>query len=230
MSLLQPYLLRPSAWARARRVRKALTEYPLFAPPHGSVFLDYLSARENERYFFEHRAERIGALRDFLRAFDVELGLEGPGVGAVSTWFAGHAGLLVAPLSNKTVHQAFFRLRTPWVGRLRGLNTIFDLGLFFGECIIAKNPRCRWRGFVGAAPGEPAPPEQDVGWTGIGLEGSRREPYFDPFELIYSTCSSIQNYENLFGGLPPAAIQPDYLSNLADVYGEAARPKRRPNA
>ncbi|SHL38185.1 hypothetical protein SAMN05444159_5751 [Bradyrhizobium lablabi] len=231
MSLRQPYLLRPSAWGRARRLRKALSDYPLFAPPHSknSAFLDFDSAKENERYFFEHRPERIGALRDLLRAFDVELALEGPGLEAVSAWFPGHAALLVAGLRNKTVRQAFYRWRMPWTGRLRGLNTIFDLGLFFGECIIAKNPRCRWMGFIGAAPGEPLRPEVNIGGIGIDIEGSRRKPYFDPFEYIYLTCSNIQSQDNLFSGLPPSPeMRPGYLAHLVDVYGETGPPRGRP--
>jgi len=230
MSLLGPYLLRPSAWASAQRVRKALSDYPVFAPPHSKnpAFLDFDSARENERYFFEHQSERISALRDFLRVFDVELALEGAGLDAVSAWFPGHAALLVAGLRNKTVYQAFYRWRTPWTGRLRGLNAIFDLGLFFGECVIAKNPRCRWMGFIGAAPGKSPQPEVAIGGIGIDIEGSRRKPIFDPFRLIHNTCINIQFYESPFNGLPPSVeMQPDYLAHLVNVYGETARHKGR---
>src|SRR4051812_12477474 len=101
----QPYLLRPSAWSRVRRVRKALSNYPPLAPPHGkhSAFLDFDAAKENERYFFEHRSERIKALRDFLRTFDLDLALQGPGLDAVSAWFPRHASLLVAGLRTKEV-------------------------------------------------------------------------------------------------------------------------------
>jgi len=229
MSLL--HLLRPRTWARAQRLRKALSHYPLFAPPHSGnpAFLDFDAARENEGYLLEQRSNRIKALRDLLHVFDVELALEGPGLDAVSTWFPDHAALLVTGLRKNAVRQAFFRWRTPWVGRLRGHNVIFDLGLFFGECIIAKNPKCCWRGIVGAAPGKPPPPERDIGWTGIGLEGSHRDPYFDPFAYVYTTCSNIQSYASPFNGVPPSVeMQPGYLAHLVDVYGDTVRRPRRP--
>lgn len=227
MPLRQPYLLRPGLWGRARRVRKALSNYPVLAPPHGkhSAFLDFDAAKENERFFFEHKQERIEALGDFLRAFDIDLALQGRGLDAVSAWFPGHAPLLVAGLRTKAVRQAFYGWRTPWVGRLRGLNTIFDLGLFFGECIIAKNPRCRWRGFMSAAPGEPPRPETDIGGSGIRVEGSRLKYYIDPLRLIYTNCLNIQSYEDIFSGMPrPVEMNPDHLAHLVDVYGETGSP------
>src|SRR5262249_23301129 len=128
------HLLRPKAWKSARRVRNALIDYPLFAPPHREhpAFLDFRAAKENERYFFEHRSERIDALRDFLRAFEIELALEGAGFAAVSAWFSDYAGLLTPMLRDRLIRQAFYCLTRPWTGPLRGLNTLFDLGLFFG--------------------------------------------------------------------------------------------------
>jgi hypothetical protein len=28
---------------------------------------------------------------------------------------------------------------------LRGLNVVFDLGVFLGECVIARNPKLHWK-------------------------------------------------------------------------------------
>jgi hypothetical protein len=221
----------PGAWKRAARVRRALADYPLFSPPHlqNSAFLDFQSAKENERYFFDHRTERMQALSQFMRTFGVEMAVDGPGLTAASAWIAGHAGLLVPNLNSRGVRQAFYRFARPWTGRRRGLNAVFDLGLFFGECIIAKNPKCYWRGFVGAAPGQPPRPVCDVGWTGIGIQGSRRKPFFDPFQLMENMCANLQSMHKVsLLTRDPAENDPGYVSRLVEIYGDTKRYPGRP--
>jgi hypothetical protein len=92
----KPYLLRPTALPRFFRVRAALSDYPVYDPPHhkNSAFLDFESARENRQYFLDHRAVRLDALRRLLRGFEVDLALQGAGLAAVSAWFPRYGGLL----------------------------------------------------------------------------------------------------------------------------------------
>ncbi|KRR12235.1 hypothetical protein CQ12_31820 [Bradyrhizobium jicamae] len=45
-------------------------------------------------------------------------------------------------MSHFETMQIFFRCLKPWEDNLRGLNVIFDLGIFFGECVIARTRAC----------------------------------------------------------------------------------------
>jgi hypothetical protein len=199
-----------------------LSDYPVYDPPHrkNSAFLDFESARKNKQHFLDHRAERLDALRGFLHRFEVDLALQGTGLAAVSAWFPRYGGLL-AKLWDLEVMQAFYHFR-PWTGRRRGLNVIFDLGLFFGECVIAGNPNCEWLGFVGAAPGEPPKPEVGIGGSGIFISDSRRKLMFDPFADICSSCFNLNSAENLLypGGPMSGDDDPNMLVRLVDIYGE----------
>lgn len=216
-------MYRPSTWKRAWRVRSALANYPLYSPPHRQHpwFLDFDSAKEDGQYFFEQRTERVRILSEFLRAFNVDLALEGPGLAAVSAWFAEYAGLAVPNLRSRAIRQAFYRMARPWTGRLRGFNAIFDLGLFFGECVIARNPGCYWHGFFGAAPGAPPRPVQDIGGMGIVIFGSRRKPCFDPFALVEVMCSNFQAFDRI-SGMPrgPGRRDTGKFAHFVEIYGD----------
>jgi hypothetical protein len=138
---------------RRRRMSKALVDYPVYEPPHrqgpnGPRDLSDQEAREfwargkeNFSHFMEHRIERQDALRAFLANFDVAMTLEQAGLAAVSAWLPGNCGALVRDIDKEETIQIFFRYLVPWVGDLRGLNVIFDLGIFFGECVIFRYPR-----------------------------------------------------------------------------------------
>lgn len=92
----------------------------------------------------DHRAEQLDALKYFLARFSVSAHLRDDGLAAVSAWLPGHCGVLMPTLPRDKVMQIFFRHLTPWEGNFRGLNAIFDLAVFLGECVIARNPRAHW--------------------------------------------------------------------------------------
>ncbi len=148
---------------RRRCMSELLAEYPVYEPPYrqGRDFPrrtrnqdedEYFrlgrefAARgeENFAYFLAQREVRLAALGGFLRKFDVTMGLDDAGLQAVSAWCPGNYGALVARHHEDATRHAFFELAA-WTGRLRGLNVIFDLGIFLGECAIARRPKLRWK-------------------------------------------------------------------------------------
>jgi hypothetical protein len=190
------YILRPSARQRAKHVREALADYPLLELPHRKNAIDLTpdAARENERFLLDQMPDRMAALGDFLRRFNVEMGTGDAALAAVSAWFPDHAGLLTTKLWTAAARFAFFSFSRPWVGPLRGLNAIFDLGLFFGESMLSANPACNWRVIAGGAPPWPGQP---TSYTGIFVEGAHVKRFFEPIAHVYSACASLQQYDNV---------------------------------
>jgi hypothetical protein len=105
---------------------------------------------ENLSHLRARRRERLAALRAFLSKFDVAVDIDDAGVSAVSAWCPGNCGALVANMRDNGTRQAFFQL-APWIGQLRGLNVVFDLGVFLGECMIDRNPKLYWKYFGGGS-------------------------------------------------------------------------------
>src|SRR5262249_579311 len=150
-----------------RRMFDLLSDYPVYEPLHrqGPNFLRdqqgnqsaeerlqsvrafVARGEENLAHLMAHRDERLTALRNFLLRFDVTLALDDPGLQAVSAWRPGNIGVLVANHRDHATRQAFFQ-HASWVGKWCGLNVIFDLGVFLGECVIARRPKLRWK-YVG---------------------------------------------------------------------------------
>jgi hypothetical protein len=135
-----------------RRMSQALADYPAYQPLHrqGPNCPRHLPdqearefaarGRENFQYFTEQRPERLRALEAFLAKFDLVANLQNEGLAAVSGWLPGNCGALLPDLSRDETMQTFYRYLVPWEGSLRGLNAIFDLGIFFGECVIGPEP------------------------------------------------------------------------------------------
>ena len=148
---------------RRQALSPALVDYPLYQPPdHPGPFLrrrddqteqdfmryrDQYAARSDENfiYFMEQRATRVAALQGFLDKFDVSANLDDTGLANVSAWFADNSFALVSSLRDEALCQVYFRLQIPWIEELRGLNVIFDLGIFLGESLIRKQPRLHWK-------------------------------------------------------------------------------------
>ena len=219
------YMLRSDARKRARHVRKALTDYPLFEPPHRGnlIQLPRDAFEENKWFFLENKAGRIHALSEFLRKFDVSLGLDDAGVAAVSAWLPDYGGLLAWRLWHPKVERAFFDFAGPWTGKLRGLNTIFDLGIYFGECLIARNPRLRWLIFGGAGSATAPPPKTGSSMSGFLIEGWIKG--LDPIWLMHLECSNLQKIENVFyfsarRRAEMAFSQPDNFSRSVNAYAK----------
>jgi len=118
------------------QLMKALVGYPPYAPPEyrpdpNAESMRAASAQYRE-YFLASRQARLEGLREFLANFDVSLGLDDAGLMAVSTWLPYWANLLVSEFKDR---DAYKRLEVPWTGRLRGLNVVFDLGIYYAECL-----------------------------------------------------------------------------------------------
>src|SRR5579864_2776476 len=129
------------------RVVDALTDYPPYAPPiwHSDAQSMKDAHEAYKSYFFDNRKRRVEALGSFLAKFDVALSLEDTGVKAVSAWCPIYADLLVDGLQeSEDLWRAYNWFETPWTGTLIGLNPIFDLGVFVGECLLHRSRRLKW--------------------------------------------------------------------------------------
>jgi hypothetical protein len=178
-----------------RRVSGALIDYPVYEPLHrqGPNCPKDLSSQEVQEFvargrdnfsnFEEHRNERLGALRAFLEKFGVDMGLEERGLAAVAAWLPGNCGALVANLRKEETIQIFFRHLVPWEGDLRGLNVIFDLGIFFGECVIFRNSGLHWINWPGISEGGYATS------SAYHIGGFRqRRDWLDPIHAMLYLC------------------------------------------
>lgn len=187
-----------AAWLRRRppplteqkhRVLEALVDYPRYTPPIWSSETQPVqdASEEYRTYFFDNRSRRIEALRRFLAVFNVGLSLEDSGVQAVSAWCPLYADLLVDGLEHKEsedIWSAYHWFQAPWTGRLLGLNTVFDLGIYMGECLLSRNPRLRWLPVID--------PEPNSG-ASHPIFGQRNRRPFDPIKWIYTECKNIHS-------------------------------------
>jgi hypothetical protein len=197
------------------RTAHALTDYPIYEPPYRQSpnFLRHLSGksdeeskrllreflergRENFVHLVDHRHERLTALRKFLTKFEVSMGTDDEGLAAVSAWLPHNCWALVANYRHTETHQKFFQHLEPWTGRWRGFNVIFDLGVFFGECITDRNPRLHWIYMPGASE------DGRANHTGYGIAGfrNRRDDGLDPMGRIYRECANDEAHLRFGGG------------------------------
>jgi hypothetical protein len=202
---------------RRQALSPALVDYPLYQPPHrqGPNFLrrrqnqteeEYVShihefvARSDQNfvYFMEQRATRLAALHAFLGRLGVSASLDDAGLASVSAWLADNGYALANP-RDPAVVQAFYQMQTPWTERLRGLNVIFDLGIFLGESLIRKQPRLHWKSSTGSSDhGESVT-------TGYNIEGFRRKGkgnHLDPAGSIFGFCWNDLNNLHFYSPLP----------------------------
>jgi hypothetical protein len=171
------------------RVIDALIDYPPYAPPLWNS--DTQSMKDAHEayvsYFLANRERRIDALRVFLAQFDVALSLEDSGVKAVSAWLPVYADLLVDGLQHQEsedLWRAYNWFQAPWTGTLVGLNPIFDLGVYMGECMLKRNPRLKWTPYIN--------PELNRGAL-HHIHGQRSGRPFDPVKCTYTECKNIHS-------------------------------------
>ena len=171
------------------RVLDALADYPPYTPPIWNADTQSMedAAAEYGTYFHENRSRRVEALRNFLAKFDVALNLEDAGVKAVSAWCPLYADLLVDGLQHQEsedLWRAYNWFQAPWTGSLVGLNPIFDLGVYMGECILHKNPRFKWHPVINPEPNKGA---------SHPIFGQRSGRAFDPTKWTYTECKNIHS-------------------------------------
>jgi len=217
----------PASLAEHRRqMAEALADYPVYDPPHrqgpnfprslqGRSEADYKRlleefrrrGRENFSYFMECRDVRRAALSAFLARFDVRGDVDDTGLAAVSAWCPGNCGALVPGLREDTTRQAFFQLSVPWTEKLRGLNVIFDLGIFFGECITIRNRQLHWTYKPGGSNG--GVPNH----SGYDIAGFRNpRDSLDPVGRMYRECGNDE--VDLRSGSVGRAVRRDGLSGM----------------
>lgn len=186
----------PKYWKRVHLVKEMLADYPPYRPPHNAnqVFLSPREGESNMLYFFEQKSMRLKYLYQFLAKFGVEGDLDDRGLAAVSEWLPQYGGLLVNHLRSLPTMWAFYDFACPWTGAFHGLNAIFDLGIYFGECVIARNRRLRWDVRVYDPPhrrpvGRTQPILTGSGFNIEGLKSGRGA--LDPILDIRGTCGNI---------------------------------------
>jgi hypothetical protein len=186
-----------------RRMLDGLADYPIYEPPHhqGPNFRhkapdesmdeyrqstqEFLArGKENFIHLMAGRDERLAALQRFLYKFDVVSGTDEAGLRAVSAWCPGNCGTLVTDLRKTATRQAFFQF-APWTGQWRGLNVIFDLSIFFGECIITRNQKLYWKYLSGTSEGGYS------NSSGYYVSGYKSFPdSFDAANYMYGLCTN----------------------------------------
>jgi hypothetical protein len=187
---------------RRQVLSSALVDYPLYQPPypqgpflrrrHDQTEEDYerysheyaARSEQNFGYFMQQRAARLVALQAFLGKFGVSASLDDAGLASVSAWLPDN-GYALANFKEEAVRQAFYQMQTPWTGGLRGLNIVFDLGIFLGESLIQKQPRLHWKYIPGISD------HGESFGTGYQIEGFRRKAkgnWLEPAEYILGCC------------------------------------------
>ena len=161
---------------KKKALQAALADYPLYEPPYRDGFPD--PSREGGEANFKHlldiRTERLSALASLLDRFGVRLSLDDTGLKAVSSWIAEYGGLLIDNFRDERTMEIFYHLSEPWTGRCRGLNVIFDLGIFLAEAMIARKTKMRWARLGG--------------FVILGVSGGKP---FEPFRQMYSYCHGL---------------------------------------
>jgi hypothetical protein len=190
---------------RRQSMRRALVGYPVYDPPHSQRLpLSNEQGQENFRYFLEHREARMAALSAFLEKFDVKMGFDDVGLAAVSAWCPGHFGSLARNLRDHKTGQIFFMRLQPWTEQWHGLNVIFDLGIFVGESIIARNPRLHWAR-------EPGLGRDGVSYgSGYIIDGFKKiRDWLDPMTFIFRACGNDEEHSR--SGKISFTVRPDLL-------------------
>ena len=140
------------------------------------------ASAQYREYFLGSRQARLEALREFLANFDVSLSLDDAGLVAVSAWLPHWADLLVDEFEDSNV---YFRLEIPWTGRFGGLNVVFDLGIYYAECLWARRTKLEWIVGRGA----------DVHGIVLAthlIKGLPGDKLFDPFHFMFRECWHIR--------------------------------------
>jgi hypothetical protein len=134
-------------WLRKRRLERALRDYPLYDPPHKveERLLSREAAAENFDYFMRVRLDRLAYFRNWLRKqFGYKVSLDEKGIRALCRWGSRYAGLLLAKGPDGHPTMSYFTYDPPWTGENIGNNVVFDMGITFGEAILANCPKLRW--------------------------------------------------------------------------------------
>ncbi len=171
----------PQRHEERERVSYALADYPAYEPPQWNAIKSITDNNlEYANFFLDMRNRRLDALRSFLIKFDVILSMDDVGIMSVSSWCPVYGDFLVPDLETDDVFSAYNDLELPWTGRLIGLNVIFDIGIYIGECVLSHNQTLKWQPMRG-------PESRSIRHPIFG----ENRTVFDPIRSIYVTFRNI---------------------------------------
>jgi hypothetical protein len=132
---------------RKERLERALPEYPPYDPPHKveERLLSRMEATQNFDYFMRVRLDRLAYFRTWLeQQFGFKISFDEPGVRELSRWGNEYAGFLLPKGPGGHPTMSYFDYDPPWTAENAGLNVLFDMGITFGEAIVANCPNVHW--------------------------------------------------------------------------------------
>jgi len=143
-------MIYPTLYFKHFKVRRAVTNYPLYDVPNkqAEATLDEARVQENFDYFMKARLNRLAFFQKWLNDwFGVKASLNGEGLLALNGWaYAYGGGLIGDRYDTATVFATYQPL---WVREYAGYNVMVDIGIFVGEYLIAKRPQLRWEIYRG---------------------------------------------------------------------------------
>lgn len=138
-------MLYPRAWLDSVRLRRALQDYPPYAPPHRGdcMSLSQQEGEENYAYFLYQKLARLEHFVQLLAKFDVPASLDDAGLQHVNAWVHRYSGHLVTR-DTASSHETYVSFSPSWTDANLGLNVVWDLAIYAGEYITSANPAHRW--------------------------------------------------------------------------------------
>src|SRR5215510_5772424 len=212
--------LRPIGWYRARKINSALANYPVYAPPHlrSEIDLSLTEARENFEYFMDKRSFRSQSLIDFMNRFKIEMTTNDSGLTSVSNWFDRYGGLLLPFTPRSTVtFDSFVAYDPSWTGEHIGMNVIWDIGIYLGECVIARNPSAHWALNTGDAD---QISREAVGYQRPCVAGLHRPARRDPMTRVFRDGESMSAGMRI--GYPKVSVR-QKLTEYVEIWSRVGR-------
>lgn len=181
------------------------------------------NAKENFSYFKQHVPNRLRVLRDFLKKFEIDADTTDDGLAAVSGWFDCYGGLLLRFRPYDTTNlNAFMSYAPPWTDEQLGINVLWDIGIFIGECLIARRRSAHWD----LNTGDPDPISlEGIGYQRPCVAGLYWPAGCDPFTQIFMDSQSMSRASNW--GYPRHWLRKS-LTELVEIWSRPNPPN--PNA
>src|SRR5262249_13764189 len=85
---------------------------------------------------------------------------------------------------SEELWRAYNWFAVSWTGPLAGLNPIFDLGIYMGECLLSRNAGLKWKPYIN--------PEPNTG-ASHPIHGQNLGRSFDPTHWTYTECKNIHS-------------------------------------
>lgn len=211
-------MLRPHAWFDALRIQQVIKNYPVYSPPitQNEIDLPLIKAKENFAFFKQNIAFRMEVFRALLKRFSISATTNDQDLAAVSEWFDRYGGLLrYYRLRDTSTLNAFVHYDPRWIGRYIGINVIWDIGIYVGECIIARRRYARWD----INTGDPDPLScKALGFHRPHIEGLSWPPSCDPITHVFDICH-VMCRRVRFGPTPPTP--PVHLLHLVALWSKS---------